>query len=75
MFFAPSHGVPEDSVTGSAHCTLAPYWSARLGKRRLAARQISRRGGDLVCEWQGARTRLEGQAVLYLSGVLNIQSG
>ena len=74
-FFAPSHGVPEDPVTGSAHCTLAPYWSARLGKRRLVARQISRRGGDLVCEWQGDRTRLEGQAVLYLSGVLNIRSG
>jgi predicted PhzF superfamily epimerase YddE/YHI9 len=73
-FFAPSHGVPEDPVTGSAHCTLAPYWSARLGKRRLVARQISRRGGDLVCEWQDDRTRLEGQAVLYMSGALNIGS-
>lgn len=71
-FFAPSHGVPEDPVTGSAHCTLAPYWSARLGRPRLAARQISARGGEIVCEVQGARTRLEGQAVLYLAGMIEI---
>lgn len=71
-FFAPSFGIPEDPVTGSAHCSLAPYWSARLGRSRLAARQISQRGGDLVCEWQGERTRLEGQAVLYLTGALQI---
>lgn len=69
-FFAPSHGIPEDPVTGSAHCTLAPYWSARLGRRRLAARQISARGGEIVCEVQGPRTRLEGQAVLYLEGTI-----
>lgn len=71
-FFAPSHGIPEDPVTGSAHCTLAPYWSARLGRERLAARQISARGGEIVCEVQGARTRLEGPAVLYLEGTIRL---
>ena len=71
-FFAPSHGIPEDPVTGSAHCTLAPYWSSRLGRGRLAARQISARGGEIVCEVQGVRTRLEGQAVLYLEGQIEI---
>src|SRR5574339_1108198 len=59
-FFAPAVGVDEDPVTGSAHCTLAPYWADRLGKRRLRARQISRRGGNLVCEPRGNRVVLEG---------------
>ena len=49
-FFAPAKGIPEDPVTGSAHCTLVPYWAERLGKSRLRARQVSRRGGDLACE-------------------------
>lgn len=71
-FFAPSYGVPEDPVTGSAHCTLTPYWAGRLGRQRLAARQISRRGGALTCELRGDRTRLEGQAVLYLTGSLSL---
>ncbi len=48
-FFAPAHGVPEDPVTGSAHCTLIPYWAERLGKSRFEARQLSRRGGRLSC--------------------------
>ena len=49
-FFAPKMGIPEDPVTGSAHCTLVPYWSRRLGKKRMLARQLSLRGGDLMCE-------------------------
>ncbi|MEJ0090418.1 MAG: PhzF family phenazine biosynthesis protein [Limisphaerales bacterium] len=67
-FFAPAAGVDEDPVTGSAHCTLIPYWAARLGKNKLAARQISRRGGELFCELTGDRVRIGGKAVLYLRG-------
>lgn len=70
-FFAPAHGIDEDPVTGSAHCVLAPYWAARLGKTRLAARQISRRGGSLVCTLQGDRVFLEGRCVLYLEGTIS----
>jgi PhzF family phenazine biosynthesis protein len=71
-FFAPNAGVPEDPVTGSAHCTLVPYWSARLGRRRLRARQVSRRGGELACEDRGARVVLGGEAVLYLEGTIRL---
>jgi len=67
-FFAPGVGVPEDPVTGSAHCTLTPYWSARLGKKILRARQMSRRGGELFCEDRGERVTIAGHAVLYLEG-------
>ena len=67
-FFAPAAGVNEDPVTGSAHCTLIPYWSQRLGKARLCAQQISRRGGKLFCEQVGDRVRIGGKAVLYLRG-------
>ncbi|MBW7850491.1 MAG: PhzF family phenazine biosynthesis protein [Rhodospirillales bacterium] len=67
-FFAPAQGVPEDPVTGSAHCTLVPYWSARLGRTRLHARQVSARGGELFCEDRGERVRIGGRAVLYLEG-------
>jgi len=52
-FFAPNAGIPEDPVTGSAHCTLVPYWSARLGKKKLHALQVSARGGELFCEDRG----------------------
>ncbi|MBA4136508.1 MAG: isomerase [Opitutus sp.] len=69
-FFAPQAGVPEDPVTGSAHCALVPYWSAQLGKSDLQARQVSRRGGDLACVLAGDRVRLAGRAVLYLRGEL-----
>jgi len=65
-FFAPKLGIPEDPVTGSAHCALAPYWAARLGKSTLSARQVSRRGGSLVCEMQGDRVVLAGQAVTFM---------
>ena len=67
-FFAPLLGVPEDPVTGSAHCTLIPYWSHRIGKRTLHARQVSARGGELFCEDQGERVKIAGHAVLYLRG-------
>ena len=67
-FFAPNAGIPEDPVTGSAHCELTPYWSARLGKKTLDARQLSPRGGVLRCEDRGERVRIAGQAVLYGRG-------
>jgi PhzF family phenazine biosynthesis protein len=71
-FFAPRAGVPEDPVTGSAHCTLVPYWSARLGKLKLHALQVSRRGGELYCEHRGERVVLAGRVVEYLRGEIYI---
>jgi len=71
-FFAPAAGIDEDPVTGSAHCILTPYWSARLGKARLQARQVSARGGELVCEDHGDRVRLIGAAARYLVGVIHV---
>lgn len=67
-FFAPAAGVPEDPVTGSAHCTLTPYWADRLGRRELHARQVSARGGELRCTLAGERVLLAGRAVTYLRG-------
>ena len=71
-FFAPAQGIPEDPVTGAAHCTLVPYWAARLGKTRLEARQISRRGGALTCTLAGERVVMAGRAVLYLEGQMSV---
>ncbi len=71
-FFAPSHGIDEDPVTGSSHCTLVPYWSGRLGRSRLHAAQLSARGGELRCEDRGERVFIGGQAVLYLEGTINL---
>ena len=71
-FFAPRAGVLEDPVTGSAHCTLVPYWAARLGKQRLAARQLSARGGELRCELRGDRVTLAGGVVQYLRGEIEV---
>jgi predicted PhzF superfamily epimerase YddE/YHI9 len=71
-FFAPDKGVPEDPVTGSAHCALTPYWAKRLGKATLKARQVSPRGGDLLCTDDGARTVLSGPCALYLSGEIEV---
>ena len=71
-FFAPGAGVDEDPVTGSAHCTLIPYWAERLGKTKLRARQLSARGGELSCELRGERVGIGGQAVLYSSGQLHL---
>ncbi len=71
-FFAPYYGVPEDPVTGSAHCALTPFWAKRLGRKTLLARQASARGGDLVCTDDGARTIIEGRCALYLTGEIAI---
>jgi len=67
-FFAPSTGVNEDPVTGSAHTTLTPYWSHRLGKNNLTAKQVSPRGGYLKCELKDDRVLISGKAVLYMKG-------
>jgi predicted PhzF superfamily epimerase YddE/YHI9 len=72
-FFAPAAGINEDPVTGSAHCTLIPYWSQRLDKMKLFAHQISRRGGELFCEQKGDRVRIGGKAVLYLRGEIELK--
>jgi len=69
-FFAPQSGVPEDPVTGSAHCALAPYWSAKLGKQELIAYQASPRGGELRLRLVGDRVKIGGQAVTVLRGEL-----
>lgn len=71
-FFAPRLGVPEDPVTGSAHCVLVPYWAERLGKNKLHARQLSPRGGELFCEAHGARVWMAGRAVKYLEGFIEL---
>lgn len=67
-FFAPQSGIAEDPVTGSAHTTLTPYWSARLGKQELKAAQLSPRGGILRCADHGQRIRISGQASLFMKG-------
>jgi PhzF family phenazine biosynthesis protein len=71
-FFAPRVGVPEDPVTGSAHCVLMPYWANRLGKNQLRARQLSPRGGELWCHLNGDRVGIAGHASLYLSGKIEV---
>jgi PhzF family phenazine biosynthesis protein len=67
-FFAPRVGVPEDPVTGSAHCVLIPYWAQRLGRTQLRAQQVSARGGEIFCEDRGPRVGIAGHAALYLTG-------
>lgn len=72
-FFAPQYGIDEDPVTGAAHCMLAPYWSKKLGKTELKARQISARGGDLTCALTpDGRVEISGRAVLYLEGAIHV---
>jgi PhzF family phenazine biosynthesis protein len=71
-FFSPRGGIPEDPVTGSAHCTLAPYWAERLGKSRLTARQLSPRGGELLCDVDRDRVRISGHCAPYLEGVIHV---
>ena len=71
-FFAPNAGIAEDPVTGRAHCVLIPYWSKRLNKKSMTARQLSKRGGRLLCEDAGDRVKIGGKAVLYMSGEINI---
>jgi predicted PhzF superfamily epimerase YddE/YHI9 len=71
-YFVPSYGIPEDPVTGSTHCSLAPYWAQRLAKTSLHARQVSERGGELWCEVTRERVILKGNAALTLRGELLI---
>ncbi len=71
-FFAPKFGIPEDPVTGSAHCTLAPYWIARLGKNFLRAKQLSRRGGSLDCTLQAGRVLLSGHAITFMKAEISL---
>ncbi|MDF1567347.1 MAG: PhzF family phenazine biosynthesis protein [Spirochaetaceae bacterium] len=73
-FFAPSLGINEDPVTGSAHCTLVPYWSERLKKKRLYARQISERVGELYLADNGERVEIAGEAVLFMKGSIEINT-
>jgi predicted PhzF superfamily epimerase YddE/YHI9 len=72
-YFAPQKGIPEDPVTGGAHCALTPYWTARLGKSELRAYQASRRGGVLACRLDGERVALRGPCVLYSEGELELE--
>lgn len=72
-FFAPTAGVDEDPVTGSAHSQLIPFWSYKLGKNKMKARQLSKRGGDIYCEQKGERVIMGGQAVFYMKGEIEIR--
>ena len=69
-YFAPGFGIPEDPVTGSAHCTLIPYWAQRLGKEQLHAFQVSARGGELFCRLHPGHVEIAGRAVCYLEGTV-----
>ena len=71
-FFAPKYGIPEDPVTGSAYTQLAPYWAEKLNKNKLEAKQVSARGGEVICEVMGDRVRIAGKAVLYMQGTISI---
>ncbi|MBL9204207.1 MAG: PhzF family phenazine biosynthesis protein [Opitutaceae bacterium] len=71
-FFAPQAGVPEDPVTGSAHCALVPFWAARLGGTTFLARQLSARGGELACTLAGSRVRLAGTSFLYMEAKIHV---
>ena len=72
-FFAPKAGIDEDPVTGSSHSTLIPYWAEKLGKDKMVAQQLSKRGGILYCENYGERVKIAGKAVLYLEGKIRAQ--
>lgn len=71
-YFAPQAGIPEDPVTGSAHTTLVPYWAARLGKARLEALQVSRRGGRLSVEDRVDAVEIAGRTAEYLAGAIEV---
>jgi predicted PhzF superfamily epimerase YddE/YHI9 len=71
-YFAPAKGIPEDPVTGGAHCALAPYWAQRLGKTEFHAYQASKRGGEVRCRLRGDRVELEGTCVFYMEGKVEI---
>ena len=71
-YFVPQAGIPEDPVTGSAHCVLAPYWARRLDKQKLSARQVSARGGELTVEDRGERVLVAGRVAPYLEGRIRV---
>lgn len=71
-YFAPAKGIPEDPVTGAAHCMLTPYWANRLGKTSFRAFQASPRGGEVLCRLSGDRVELEGSCVFYLEGEVEL---
>lgn len=71
-FFAPNCGIPEDPVTGSAHSTLIPFWAEKLGRNKLHAKQVSKRGGELWCENMGERVMMSGNCVFYMKGEINV---
>ena len=71
-FFVPKAGIAEDPVTGSAHCTLVPFWAERLGRSKLVAHQVSPRGGELHCEHLGDRVIMSGQCTLFLTGSIHL---
>jgi PhzF family phenazine biosynthesis protein len=71
-FFAPTAGVDEDPVTGSAHSQLIPFWSEKLGKEKMQARQLSQRGGDIYCEQKGDRVIMGGECIYYMKGEISI---
>ena len=71
-FFAPTAGVDEDPVTGSAHSQLIPFWNYKLGKEKMTAKQLSKRGGDIYCEQKGERVIMGGQCVFYMKGEITL---
>ena len=71
-FFCPALGIDEDPVTGSAHCQLIPYWAKRLGKTKMLARQISKRGGTIYCEYLGDRVKIGGRALTFMRGEIEL---
>ena len=73
-FFAPKYGIPEDPVTGSAYTQLAPYWASKTGLNRFRVKQLSSRGGELLCKLVDNRVLIYGKAVKYLEGTINIQT-
>ncbi|HEY5773903.1 MAG TPA: PhzF family phenazine biosynthesis protein [Chitinophagaceae bacterium] len=73
-FFAPSAGIDEDPVTGSSHSQLIPFWAEKLNKKKMFAKQISQRGGELECKWWGDRVTMAGQCVFYMQGEITIDN-
>lgn len=71
-FFAPTAGIDEDPVTGSAHSQLIPFWAEKLNKKKMFAKQLSQRGGELECKWWGDRVTMAGQCVFYMQGEITI---
>ena len=74
-FFAPAAGVDEDPVTGSAHSQLIPFWSFKLGKNKMLAKQLSQRGGIIYCEQKGDRVMIGGECVFYMKGEIITGNG